>query len=90
VVGFRDRLMGWLDRGPAEVPDPDDVIEVANERLSDGPMLVAALRDAGIRAEGFEATTGYLYGSARTRMRIMVRRRDVEAATEIIEERRRR
>ena len=85
-MGFRDRVMGWLDRGdrPPE-GDPDAAVEIANEPLIEGPHLVAILGDAGIEAHAIDATTDALHGSARTRVRILVRRRDAPRSIEVIE-----
>ncbi len=65
-------------------------MEIANEVLYDGPRLLGALADAGIEAHGIEATTDALHGSARTRMRIVVRRSDAERALAVLEADRRR
>ena len=77
--------MGWLDRGaPPPEGDPDASVEIANEPLTDGPRLLAALTDAGIEARGVEATTDALHGSALTQMRILVRRSDARRAMEVL------
>ena len=81
-VSVRKTLMRWLDRGDTPVGggDPDAAVEVANVAIFDGPRLVALLADSGIEAQGIEATTDALHGSAQTRMRILVRRREADAA----------
>jgi hypothetical protein len=86
-VGIRSTVLRWLDRG--EVPpsgDPEAPVEIANVSLFDGPRLVALLSDAGIEGHGIEATTEALHGSAQTRMRILVRRRDAGAAVEVLQD----
>jgi hypothetical protein len=86
-MGFRDKVMEWLDRGdPPASGDPDSSVEVANELLVEGPRLVAVLAEAGIEAHAIEATTDALHGSARTRVRIMVRRREAARAFRILED----
>jgi hypothetical protein len=79
--------MSWLDRGdpPAE-GDPDASVEIANESLVEGPRLVSVLAEAGIEAHAIEATTDALHGSARIRVRIMVRRREAARAVEVLQE----
>ena len=80
-MGIRGKLLSWLDRGGATVgEDPDAAVEVANVSIFDGPRSVAFLVDNGIEAHGIEATTDALHGSAQTRMRILVRRRDADSA----------
>ncbi|MGQ0831477.1 MAG: IS110 family transposase [Microthrixaceae bacterium] len=86
TVGVCATVLRWLDRG--EVPpsgDPEAPVEIANVSLFDGPRLVALLSDAGIEGHGIEATTEALHGSAQTRMRILVRRRDAGAAVEALQ-----
>ena len=85
-MGLRDKILGWLDQGDARPEgDPDAPVEIANEPLIDGPRLIAMLGDAGIEAHAIEATTDALHGSARVRVRILVRRRDAARAIEVIE-----
>jgi hypothetical protein len=82
-MGFRDRIMAWLDRGEPRVLDPESVVQVAEVMLHDGPLLLAALEREGIRAHGFQA---YDYISeASNRMRIVVQAKDAQLATDLIE-----
>lgn len=86
-MGIRSTVLRWLDRG--EVPpsgDPEAPVEIANVSLFDGPRLVALLSDAGIESHGIEATTDAMHGTAQTRMRILVRRRDAGAAAEVLQD----
>ena len=75
--------MGWLAFGEVDVPDPDAVVEVAEVKLHDGPMLVNALHQAGIDARGVEAWD--FVSKSGTRMRILVRAEDAASAVEIID-----
>ena len=81
AVSIRQTVMRWLDRGdpPAE-GDPNAAVEIATVAIFDGPRLVTLLESSGIEAHGIEATTDALHGSAQTRMRILVRRREAHAA----------
>jgi hypothetical protein len=85
-MGLRDRVMTWLDRGAAPPEgDPDAPVEIANELLIEGPRLVAVLATAGIEAHAIETTTDAFHGSARTRVRILVRRRDAQRGVEVLQ-----
>jgi hypothetical protein len=84
-VGLRTWLVDLLSRGEMREPDPDEIVEVDNVPLSEGPLTIAALRDAGVDAtmvEAFHAPT-----ASTTRARIMVRRRDADAALAALAER---
>jgi hypothetical protein len=84
-MGLRAWLIDLLSRGEMPELDPDEVVEVDNVPLADGPLTIAALRDAGVDAtmvEAFHAPT-----ASTTRARIMVRRRDADAALAILAER---
>jgi hypothetical protein len=79
------RLTRWvtdlLSRGDEPEHDPDELVDVGTVVFAEGPLTVEALRDAGIEAtmlEAFDAPT------AVTRARIMVRRRQAAAATEVL------
>jgi hypothetical protein len=82
-VGLRTWLIDLLSRGEAPEPDPDDFIEVGTVLLSNGPLTIVALQEAGVEAtmvEVFDAPT------ATTRARIMVRRRDADTASTVLAE----
>jgi hypothetical protein len=84
-VGLRTWLVDLLSRGEMREPDPDEIVEVDNVPLSEGPLTIAALRGAGVDAtmiEAFHAPT-----ASTTRARIMVRRRDAGAALAALAER---
>ena len=83
-MGLRTWLVDLLSRGEVPEPDPDEPVEVGMVLLPEGPLTIEALRDAGIEAtmiEAFDAPT------ATTRARIMVRRRDADAASAVLTER---
>ena len=83
-MGLRTWLVDLLSRGEVREPDPDEPVEVGMVLLPEGPLTIEALRDAGIEAtmiEAFDAPT------ATTRARIMVRRRDADAASAVLTER---
>ncbi len=82
-MGLMDRVRGWLSRGEPRAVDPDELVEVALVRLPRGPMLVAALQDAGIEAQGIE--TFNVVSDVRSDMRILVHRRDVDAARLVLQ-----
>ena len=82
-MGLRDRIMGWLDRGEPRVLDPEAVVQIAEVMVYDGPMLVAALERAGIRAQGIDAAD--FVTKSMTRMRIVVQAKDAVRATEVLE-----
>jgi hypothetical protein len=82
-VGLKEWFVGLLSRGEAPEPDPDEQVEVGTVLLAQGPLTVEALREAGIGAtmvEAFDAPT------ATTRARILVRRRDADAALGVLAE----
>ena len=84
-MGLRTWLVDLLSRGEMREPDPDEIVEIDNVPLSDGPLTIAALREAGVDAtmvEAFHAPT-----ASTTRARIMVRRRDADAALAALAER---
>ena len=83
-MGLRTWLVDLLSRGEVPEPDPDELVEVGMVLLAEGPLTIEALRDARIEAtmiEAFDAPT------ATTRARIMVRRRDADAASAVLTER---
>ncbi len=82
-MGLRTWLVDLLSRGEVPERDPDEVIDVGTVLLSNGPLTIVALQEAGIEAtmiEVFDAPT------ATTRARIMVRRRDADAASAVLAE----
>ena len=83
-MGLRTWLVDLLSRGEVPERDPDEPVEVGMVLLAEGPLTLEALREAGIEAtmvEAFDAPT------ATTRARIMVRRRDADAASAVLTER---
>jgi hypothetical protein len=83
-VGLRTRFLDLLARGERAERDPEEVVEVADVPLHIGPILVASLKERGIEASGVESYD--IRSSVTTRMRIMVRRKDLEPASAVIDE----
>ena len=83
-MGFRTRLFDLLARGAPVERDPDEIVEVADVPLHVGPILVASLKESGVEASGVESYD--IRSSVTTRMRIMVRRRDLESASALVDE----
>jgi hypothetical protein len=73
-----------LTRGEPAERDPDEIVEVADLPLHIGPIIVASLTESGVEASGVESYD--IRSSVTTRMRIMVKRRDVESASALIDE----
>jgi hypothetical protein len=82
-VGLRTLLLDMLARGEPAERDPDEIVEVADVPLHNGPIIVASLTESGIEATGVESYD--IRSSVTTRMRIMVRRSDVAAASALID-----
>jgi len=82
-VGLRQWLFGVLSRGEAPEQDPSAPVEAAELPLSSGPLALAALERAGIEATGIEAFS--IVTDTRSLMRVMVQRRDLAAAREILD-----
>ena len=82
------RLGRWfvrlLSAGEVGEPDPEAQVEVADVPIGSGPMLIAALERSGIIADGIESFD--VVTETRSRMRIMVRRRDAEPASRVVAE----
>lgn len=83
-MSFRDLVYRLLERGTVDDADPDEVVEVACLRLSNGPMALAVLHDSGIAAQGIESYN--LVTEVRGDYRILVARRDAERALILLEE----
>ena len=83
-MGLRQMLFDLLNRGAPPDTDPNALIEIADVPLSRGPMLVQALETNGIAASGIESYD--LVTGVRTRMRIMARQCDAEAARTIVDQ----
>ncbi len=81
-MGVKQWFMGLLSRGEAPVPDPSAMVELETARVTDAPMIVAALQREGIDAASVEAFDPV---TALNRARVMVRRSDVPAALEAME-----
>ncbi|HEX5944864.1 MAG TPA: hypothetical protein VFY82_01240 [Acidimicrobiales bacterium] len=80
-MGLRQRIVDLLSKGAAPEADPDEIVDVGTVALAEGPLTIESLREAGIEAtmiEAFDAPT------AITRARIMVRRHDAAAASEVL------
>jgi len=60
------------------------MVDLATVPLAAGPMLVTLLEDAGITVTAIESYN--IVTSTRSHLRIMVRRDEFAAATEIIEQ----
>jgi hypothetical protein len=81
-MGLRARLEALLSRGEAPELDPDELVVLETVQAPNGPMMVEALRDAGIEAvavEAFDAVT------ARHAVQMKVPRRQVQEATEVLD-----
>jgi hypothetical protein len=75
-------LYDLLSGGAPPDLDPDAIVEVAEVRIFEGPMLIATLAEAGIEASGVESFD--IATKARSRMRIFVRRADQEKARRVL------
>jgi hypothetical protein len=64
--------------------DPDALIELVVVPLASGPMLLAALEQRGIDAVGIESFD--VVTETRSLMRIMVRRSEFAAASEVADQ----
>ncbi len=82
-MGFRESLWKLLDRKPVEL-DPDEVIEIANVPITNGPMSVASLCRDGFHAVGVEAFSAT--SKTLNRYSIMVPRREAPRATAKLDE----
>lgn len=83
-VGLRERFWALLARGEAVERDPTEPVELDVVPLFQGPLLMAALEDAGIQAtmvEAFDVVT-----RTRTQARIIVLRADLDAARQVLED----
>lgn len=81
-MSARERLKRWLTNPSS--PDPDGWVTVTVVPFHEGPLVTSALDGAGIAAALQDWSP--LPGQIPTRARIVVRRQDVEAATELIVE----
>ena len=80
-MGLRQRIIDLLSRGELPEADPDEFVDVGTVTMAEGPLTIESLRETGIDAtmvEAFDAPT------AITRARIMVRRRQAAAASEVL------
>ncbi|MBN2624582.1 MAG: hypothetical protein JXA83_14485 [Acidimicrobiales bacterium] len=80
-MGLRQWIIDLLSRGEVPEADPDAFVDVGTVTMAEGPLTIETLREAGIDAtmvEAFDAPT------AITRARIMVRRRQAAAASEVL------
>ncbi len=71
-----------MDSRPIRTPTKQ--VELVVVPLTSGPMLLAALEQRGIDAVGIESFD--VVTETRSLMRIMVRRRDLAAASEVSEQ----
>jgi len=81
-VGLWRSFVRLLSRGEPPDLDPDELVEVGVVHLHEGPLLIAQLEGEGIEAVGIESYD--IATRVRNRMRIMVRRRDVERASRVV------
>jgi hypothetical protein len=82
LVGLRERFLRALTGDDAAADDPDDFVELEVVPLYDGPLAVHALRSEGIEpvcTEQFSVVTKTI-----SQLRIMVPRKSVSRATEIL------
>jgi hypothetical protein len=82
-MGLRQRFLRLLQAGSPVDHDPDALVEVADVPLTRGPLLLSRLESEGIDATGIESFD--VVTNTRSRMRIMVRHADLEAARDIVE-----
>jgi hypothetical protein len=80
-MGARDRIVKLLGGDGVIDADPEAQVEATEVPISEGPLLVAALQADGIEASGIESFN--IVTESRNRMRIMVRRADLDAARQI-------
>jgi len=83
-MGIRQWFVRLLSRGEPPDLDPDELVEVGVVHIHEGPLLIAQLEAEGIEATGIESFD--VVTNVRNRMRIMVRRSDVERAWGVISE----
>lgn len=83
-MGVRRWFVRLLSVGDVREVDLEARVEVADVPIASGPMLIAALERSGIIADGIESFD--VVTETRSRMRIMVRRRDAEAASRVVAE----
>jgi hypothetical protein len=82
-MSLRQRLLDLLSRGDPPERDPDEFVEIALVPLSQAPVLVNGLRDAGFDTQLLER---YSYVNATlSDASIRVARRDAAAATEALD-----
>ena len=84
-MGLRERLLDLLNRGGSDEPDrdPGEFIEIAIVPLSQAPVLVAGLEEAGIAArfvERWSVITKTLVDAG-----VYVARSDAAAAKRVLE-----
>ena len=82
-MGLLQRLVDAFGRGDEPEVDDDEFVNLEVVPLHFGPLTVETLAGAGIEAltvEEFNAPT------AQSRAQILVRRRDVEKATAVLDE----
>ena len=82
-MSLRDRLLRLLSGGEAPERDPNEFVEIATVPLSQAPVLVNGLVNAGFDARLVE-TFNYPRSSLGD-ARILVARREAAAATEALD-----
>jgi len=82
AVGIRRWFFDLLSRGEAPEEDPAELVDLATVPLAVGPLLVARLEEEGITVAPIEAFN--LARDTRSHMRLMVRRDQFAAATQVI------
>jgi hypothetical protein len=82
-MSLRERLLHLLSRGEPPERDPTEFVEIATVPLSQAPVLVNGLRDAGFDAQLLER---YSYVKASlSDASIRVARRDAVAASDALD-----
>ena len=79
-VGLRAKFFAWLSRG--EPGDPAELLEITRVRIAGGPLMVAALRNAGFQAVGEEAFN--IVTRTSSDYRILVPRGEADRAIEFL------
>jgi hypothetical protein len=82
-VGARRWFINLLSRGEAPDEDPSELVDLATVPLAVGPLLVASLENEGITVAAIEAFN--VATTTRSHMRIMVRRDQFAAASQVLE-----
>ncbi len=79
---IRDTIVRLLSRGEVAT-DPDEMVEITTVSLPQGPMIVTAMRDRQIQAQGIEYFN--IATSTNSDYRILVPRRQAAEALSVLE-----